>query len=32
MTSTIVGDAIKIYFEKNPNIKMVYNGNTYKTI
>lgn len=25
MTSTIVGDAIKIYFEKYPNLKMPYN-------
>ena len=27
MTSTIVRDAIKIYFEKYPNLKMPYNGN-----
>jgi len=32
MTSTIVGDAIKIYFEKNPNIKMVYNENEWNSL
>ncbi|ORX55366.1 hypothetical protein BCR36DRAFT_347135 [Piromyces finnis] len=32
MTSTIIGDAIKIYFEKNQNIKMVYNENEWNSL
>jgi len=29
MTSTIAGDAIKIYIEKYPNLKLTYNGKIY---
>jgi len=32
MTSTIAGDAIKIYFEKYPNIKMSYNETEWNSL